>query len=74
MTDLRGPLVAAGLKADLSVPTGLDLVVGEVALVLLRHLGSDHRALVLGVLLGGPPQREQAQGHLQHRGRHLHSR
>ena len=64
-SDLGCSLVAAGLQSHLTVPARLDLPLREVALVLLRHLRPDRRALVLGVLLGRPSQREQAQVHLQ---------
>jgi len=64
-TGLGGSLVAAGLQSDLTVSARLDLPLREVALVLLRHLRSDRRSLVLGVLLSSPSQGEQAQGHLR---------
>ena len=62
---LGGSLVAAGLESDLGVSALGDVLLREVPLVLGGHLGADGGAGVVRVLLGGPTQREQAQGHLQ---------
>ena len=43
MPRLARALVGPGLQADLGVPALLDLLLGEVPLVLGRHLGPDLR-------------------------------
>ena len=43
---LARALIGAGLKADLAVPSLLDLFIGKVSLVLGRHFGPDLRPCV----------------------------
>ena len=51
-TGLAVAFVGAGLEADLGVSALPNLLLGEIPLVLRRHLGPQWRSAVLGVLLG----------------------
>jgi len=50
VSSLRGALVEAHLQVELTL-VGTELLLGEAALVLVGHLGSQCGASVLGVLL-----------------------
>ncbi len=52
LSGLRGALVGAGLESDVGVAHAPDLLLAEVALVLLGDLGADLRTVVLRVQLG----------------------